>query len=458
MACLVQMGDCMRDSYNQMCPTQKAVGMYNLLLAARNVSSQVTRAVRFQENSILEVASSEVFYAKNQLSTLLTFLEQSDFDLGISYSYNGKSPMLVDPEEIVDEENLDFLFPEMERIDGFTIVRKVLIGREQYIYSALIDCLKAVLDKLMILVSDHKKLKRDPELIMARMEATERYFFKNVWPKEKAKLLSMIDDELKDETNVGKAEVQILRKYIRKLKDENETFCKKESLQHINEIRENREEVAMELVVGCIDLSFEDVMNHFQFRESIILLENRIKSIKLQAPCEAYQGKLFVNNAAYQVAKIIGRFFYNYVGFDKKVKAAFSCAAMMDVGMIIEDNNARLMAEFINNEWLGEKDGLVKDDDITKPLRKCAKRPFCTIDENNLRSFELKEFVRYKDSYSRAFSIINKVLVINKKLEKAAYLDEIHPAIEEIDIESSLSDDEKEVLKIINSDAGLKWG
>ena len=455
---LVNVGSCMNDSYNQMCPTQKAVGMYNMLLAARNVCSQVTRAVRFQEMSILDVASTKVMYARYQLATFLTSLEQSDCDLGISYSYNGKSPMLVDPEEIVDEENLDLLFPEMERTSGFENIRKFLIGRAKDLYFALVDCLKMVLDKLMILVSDHKKLKHDPELRMARMEAMERNFFKNVWPKEKAWLLGRIEDELRDEVNAGVTEVKILTKFMRKLKEENEAFSMKESLQHINEIRENREEVARELVVGCDDLSFEDVMSHLRYRESMKLLKDRIELIKLQAPCDAYQGRLFVNNAAYQVAKMLGRFFYNYVGFDKKVKAAFSCAAMMDAGMIIEENNARLMAEFINNEWLGENDGLVKDDDITKPLRKCAKRPFCTIDENNLRSFESKEFLRYKDSYWRAFSIINKVLVISENLEKAAYLDEIHPAIEDIDVESSLADDEKDVLKIINSDAGLKWG
>ena len=204
---LVNVGSCMNDSYNQMCPTQKAVGMYNMLLAARNVCSQVTRAVRFQEMSILDVASTKVMYARYQLATFLTSLEQSDCDLGISYSYNGKSPMLVDPEKIVDEENLDLLFPEMERTSGFENIRKFLIGRAKDLYFALVDCLKMVLEKLMILVSDHKRLKHDPELRMARMEAMERNFFKNVWPKEKAWLLGRIEDELRDEVNVGITEV-----------------------------------------------------------------------------------------------------------------------------------------------------------------------------------------------------------------------------------------------------------
>ena len=386
VACLVQMGDCMIDSYNQVCPTQKAVGMYNMLLAARNVCSQVTRAVRFQEMSILDVASTKVMYARYQLATFLTSLEQSDCDLGISYSYNGKSPMLVDPEEIVDEENLDLLFPEMERTSGFASTRKFLIGRAKDLYFALVDCLKLVLDKLMILVSDHKKLKHDPELRMARMEAMERNFFKNVWPKEKAWLLGRIEDELRDEVNAGITEVKILKKFMRKLKEENEAFSMKESLQHINEIRENREEVARELVVGCDDLSFEDVMSHLRYRESMKLLKDRIELIKLQAPCDAYQGKLFTSMAAYELAKMLCKAFYDYVGVDKKVKAAFICAAMTDFKLIIDDgSNTRLKVEFLNKELIGPNDKLLNKDDISKPLRSCTGKPFCCIDENNLR-------------------------------------------------------------------------
>ena len=311
----------------------------------------------------------------------------------------------------------------------------------------------------MILVSDHKKLKHDPELRMARMEAMERNFFKNVWPKEKAWLLGRIEDELRDEVNAGITEVKILKKFMRKLKEENEAFSMKESLQHINEIRENREEVARELVVGCDDLSFEDVMSHLRYRESMKLLKDRIELIKLQAPCDAYQGKLFTSMAAYELAKMLGKAFYNYVGFDKKRKAGFIYASFKDLKIIQDnENNARLMAEFINTEWLSDNDDDIKDDDITRPLRKCDGRPFCSLDEDNLRSYELKAFIKYKDLYWRSFSIINKVLAIGKNIEKASYLEEIHPVIDDIDIESFLSDEEKAILKLLKSDEGLKWG
>ena len=454
----VSLGMSMINSYEQICPSLKAVGMFELLLAARNMSCQVTRAVRLQEMSIPEVTRINLVETRGRLQNLLMYFEQSDCDAGITYRYNENSPILIDPEEIVDEENIDLCFPEQERSSKFANIRKFLIEDFDSLFKSLIDCVKGVIEKIEKLIRDRKNLMRDSDLRMARLEQMEQYFQKHLWPLQKEKLIGDIKWELSDDDNKGKTETQIIHAKIRNLKADHELNSPKATLRHINQIRDDREQVALAVTESRDNLSFEDVMNHFQFRESIILLENRIKSIKLLAPCNAYQGKLFVNNAAYQVAKMLGRFFYNYVGFDKKVKAAFSCAAMMDAGMIIEENNARLMAEFINNEWLGENDGLVKDDDITKPLRKCAKRPFCTIDENNLRSFESKEFLRYKDSYWRAFSIINKVLVISENLEKAAYLDEIHPAIEDIDVESSLADDEKDVLKIINSDAGLKWG
>ena len=101
---------------------------------------------------------------------------------------------------------------------------------------------------------------------------------------------------------------------------------------------------------------------------------------------------------------------------------------------------------------------VVKDDDLSKPLRKTNKHPFCTIDEDNLRMYELKEFNRYKDLYWRAFSIINKVLVVNQGLEIAPYLDELHPIIEENDVINYLTEDEKARIEYINSDVGLIWG
>lgn len=456
--CFVNLGKSMVDSYQHMYPSLKATGMFNLLLAARNMSSQVTRAVRLQKMSIPEVTRLNLVEIKGKLQNLITYFEQGDFDLEITYKYNEASAPLFDPDEIVAEENLDLAFPDAEKTKGFVSARKYLIENMGSVFQAVVDCTNSVIEKLEILICDWKIIRRNAEQRMTRMEAMEQFYLKHNWPEEKQILQHTIDWELKEEANKDKTDVQILQTMIRTLENDNETNCVKKLLKEINQHKLDREKVALLIAENRSKYSFDDVMAHLRYRESIKLLQNKIGTIKLLTPCDAYQGKLFVNNAAYQAGKMLGRFFYNYVGFDKKVKAAFSCAAMMDVGMIADENNARLMADFINNEWLGEKDSMIKDDDITKPLRKCAKHRFCTIDENNLRSFELKEFERYKDLYWRAFSIINKVLVISDDLEKVSYLNEIHPAIDEIDVESYLSDEEKTILNLINSDGGLKWG
>lgn len=455
----VSLGMSMINSYEQICPSLKAVGMFELLLAARNMSCQVTRAVRLQEMSIPEVTRINLVETRGRLQNLLMYFEQSDCDAGITYRYNENSPILIDPDEIVDEENIDLCFPEYERSSKFTNVRKFLIEDFDSLFKSLIDCVNGVIEKIEKLIRDRKNLMRDSDLRMARLEQMEQYFQKHLWPLQKEKLIGDIKWELSDDDNKGKTETQIIQAKIRILKADHELNSSKATLRHINQIRDDREQVALAVTESRDNLSFEDVMNHFQFRESIILLENRIKSIKLLAPCNAYQGKLFTSMAAYELAKMLGKAFYNYVGFDKKRKAGFIYASFKDLKIIQDnENNARLMAEFVNTEWLSDNDDDIKDDDITRPLRKCDGRPFCSLDEDNLRSYELKAFIKYKDLYWRSFSIINKVLAIGKNIEKASYLEEIHPVIDDIDIESFLSDEEKAVLKLLKSDEGLKWG
>lgn len=448
----VSLGMSMINSYEQICPSLKAVGMFELLLAARNMSCQVTRAVRLQEMSIPEVTRINLVETRGRLQNLLMYFEQSDCDAGITYRYNENSPILIDPEEIVDEENIDLCFPERERSTRFANIRKFLIEDFDSLFKSLIDCVKGVIEKIEKLIRDRKNLMRDSELRMTRLEQMEQYFQKHLWPLQKEKLIGDIKWELSDDDNKGKTETQIIQAKIRILKADHELNSSKATLRHINQIRDDREQVALAVTESRDNLSFEDVMNHFQFRESIILLENRIKSIKLLAPCNAYQGKLFTSMAAYELAKMLGKAFYNYVGFDKKVKAAFVCAALMDTGLMHDEGvNSTLMIDYVNNELLGEKDDLINKDAINKPLRKCCGRRFCTIDENDLRDFTADEFKKYKELYWRAFSIINKVLGIGAKIEKADYLDEIHPIIDENDVINYLSEEELESLKLISS-------
>ena len=90
-------------------------------------------------------------------------------------------------------------------------------------------------------------------------------------------------------------------------------------------------------------------------------------------------------------------------------------------------------------------------------LRKCSGKPFCTIDEDNLRDFTKDEFAKYKDLYWRSFSIINKVIGVGDKMVKAAYLDELHEVIEETDVFSYLNDDEMTRLNLLSSVIKQKW-
>ena len=455
----VTIGMSINHTYSQLWPSEQGNMMFGLVMAARRLSMQVIQAVRLQQSSLSDVTGLDLVETRGQLLSLITYLEQGDFDLDISYSYSENSRPLFDPTEIVEEENLDNLFPEKERTTGLTNARIQLIASAKDHYAELIECVKGIVEKIEKLIDDSKKLRRNPELRMARMEAMEQYYLKYLWPQDMRLIEARVKGELIDEENKGKTPVQIIQSIIRNLESDNERNCDKKLLQYINQHRNDKAEVAKTAVEKRDGLSFDDMMAHFQYRESRRLLEIKIKRIALLAPCQEYQGKLFTNNAAYKLAKLLGKAFYNYVGFDKKIKAAFIYAALKDVHLVLDNgNNARLMAEFINNEWLNENDDLIKDDDITRPLRNCDGRPFCTIDENNLRSYKLREFNRYKEPYWRAFSIINKVLVINQTLECAPYLDELHPYIDETDVIDYLMEDEKAKINYINSDAGLIWG
>ena len=455
----VTIGMSVNHSYSQLWPSEQGNMMFGLIMAARRLSMQVIQAVRLQEMSLSDVTGLHLVETRGQLLSLITYLEQGDCDLDISYCYSENSRPLFDPSEIIEEENLNNFFPEKERTKGLIDARKQLISTAPDHFAELIECLNGIIEKIEKLIDDFKKLRRDPELRMVRLEAMEKYYLKYYWPQDKKLIEAMVEGELIDEDNKGKSPAQILQGIIRNLESDNERNCNNKLLQYINQQRDDKEIVAKTAVDNRDELSFDDMMAHLQYRESRRLVEIKIRKLSLLAPCQAYQGKLFANNAAYELARLLGKSFYNYIGFDKKVKAAFIYAALKDVQLVQDNgNNARLMADFINNEWLNENDDLIKDDDITRPLRNCDGRPFCTIDENNLRSYKLREFNRYKEPYWRAFSIINKVLVINQTLECAPYLDELHPIIDEEDVVNYLKEDEKAKINYINSDAGLIWG
>lgn len=428
----VNAGMSLNSSYSMLWPTERAMAMYGLLLAGRRLGDMMAQAVRKQECSTVDVTGLDLVEVRGQLMNLMAYLEHGDCDMQISYSYSEGSMPIYVPSEIVDEENLDFKFPERERTQAYANARTLLITKANNHYREVLACVKGIIGQLERLIDDAKNLRRNPDLRAERTAAMEAYYTKRLWPKHKEQLEARIDAELKDDDNKGLTPTKIIKAMIKDMEADYER---------------NRDEQ-----------TFDGVMRLMQHRQSIKYLETRIVAIAMKAPCDAYEGKLFTSKAAYELAKLMGKAFYNYVGFDKKIKSCFICAAMMDFNLMQKDcNNTRLVVEFINNELLGDKDDKVNKDAIIKPLRKCSGKPFCTIDEDNLRDFTKDEFAKYKDLYWRSFSIINKVIGVGDKMVKAAYLDELHEVIEETDVFSYLNDDEMTRLNLLSSVIKQKW-
>ncbi len=428
----VNAGMSLNSSYSMLWPTERAMAMYSLLLAGRRLSDMMARAVRKQEYSTVDVTGLDLVEARGQMMNLMSYLEHGDCDLQISYSYSEGSMPIYVPSEIVDEENLDFKFPESERGQAYANARSLLITKANNHYQEVLACIKAIIAQMERLIDDAKNLRRNPDLRAERMAAMEVYYTKRLWPKHKEELEARIDAELKDAENGTLTPTQIIKAMIKDMEADYE---------HNHD-----------------DQTFEGMIRLMRHKQSIKYLETRIVAIAMKAPCDAYEGKLFTNKASYELAKLMGKAFYNYVGFDKKIKSSFICAAMMDFKMMQKDcNNTRLVVEFINNELLGDKDDKINKDAIIKPLRKCSGKPFCTIDEDNLRDFTKEEFSKYKDLYWRSFSIINKVIGVGDKMTKAAYLDEIHEVIEEKDVFDYLNDDEMTRLELLSSVIKQRW-
>lgn len=428
----VNAGMSINHAYSMLWPTERAMAMYGLLLAGRRLNDMMAQAVRKQECSTVDVTGLDQVEVRGQLMNLMAYLEHGDCDMQISYSYSEGSMPIYVPSEIVDEENLDFKFPERERTQAYANARTLLITKANNHYREVLACVKGIIVQLERLIDDAKNLRRNPDLRAERTAAMEAYYTKRLWPKHKEQLEARIDAELKDDDNKGLSPTKIIKAMIKDMEADYER---------------NRDEQ-----------TFDGMMRLMQHRQSIKYLETRIVAIAMKAPCDAYEGKLFTSKAAYELAKLMGKAFYNYVGFDKKIKSCFICAAMMDFNLMQKDcNNTRLVVEFINNELLGDKDDKVNKDAIIKPLRKCSGKPFCTIDEDNLRDFTKDEFAKYKDLYWRSFSIINKVIGVGDKMVKAAYLDELHEVIEETDVFSYLNVDEMTRLNLLSSVIKQKW-
>lgn len=443
----VSLGEVLNVSYSKLWPTERGMLMYSLLMAGRRLGSLMAEAHRLQEKFITDVTGLELIEARGRLMNLMSYLDQGECDLDIAYSPSEHSEPIFDPGEIVSEENLGNLFPAKEQSRDYVNARRLLIESSRINYAELDECIKKVNGRIDDLLADAKSLKRNKEQRVARYEAMENHYMKTLWREDREQLIVRVRGELQDEDNKGKDEMQIMQALHQDILSEYTVGNDNKTLALINMNRSDKEACAKLMAEGRDSLSCYDMMDHFRFRESDKLLANHMNSRNLLMPCEEYQGKLFCNKAAYEFAKLIHCAIAAYVGFDKKLNAAFLFAAMRDLGLIFdEENNATLMADFIKDEY-GED---TSADTITKPLRKCAGKKFCMLDENNTRDFTTKEMEKYKDPYWRCFSIINKVLDIGD-LECADYLRELHPTIAANDVFDELDENDKKRLYFLAS-------
>lgn len=443
----VSLGEVLNVSYSKLWPTERGMLMYSLLMAGRRLGSLMAEAHRLQEKFIPDVTGLNLIEARGRLMNLMSYLDQGEFDLDIAYSPSENSEAIFDPGEIVSEENLGNLFPAKEQSRDYVNARRLMIESSSINYAELDECIKKVNGRIDDLLVDAKSLKRNKEQRIARYEAMENHYMKTQWREDREQLIIRVRGELQDEDNKGKDEMQIMQALHQDILSEYTVGNDNKTLAFINMNRSDKETCAKLMAEGRDSLSCYDMMNHFRFRESDKLLTNHMNSRNLLMPCEEYQGKLFCNKASYEFAKLIHCAITAYVGFDKKLNAAFLFAAMRDLGLIFdEENNATLMADFIRDEYKAD----TSSDTITKPLRKCSGRRFCTIDENNTRDFTVRELEKYKEPYWRCFSIINKVLDLDLT-DCADYLHELHPTIAANDVFSELDEESKKRLYFLSS-------
>ena len=443
----VNLGKVLNLSYSKLWPSEQGTLMYSLLMAVRRLSKEIAQIHKLQELFIPDVTGLELIEVRGELLSLMSYLEQGDCDLDIAYKYNENSNPIYDPDEIVSEENIDYLFPAKEQGKDYVTARKLMIGTSTKNYTELIECLGGVVEIIDSLLKDAKNLKRNEEIRNKRYGAMENYYMRNCWEQDREQLIARVKGELLDEDNQGKDEIQILQVLLQDIYADYIEGNTNKTMAYINMFRNDKEEVARLLAEERGKISYDDVLLHFRFRESDKLISNHMASRALLEPCQEYQGKLFTNKAAFEFAKIIKEAVALYVGFDNKINAAFLFYAMRDLGMVyVEENNATLMSDFMRDVYNVE----ISADTITKPLRKTDGQAFCMIDENNLRSFKGREFARYKEPYWLCYSIINKELDI-KEVSCADYLKTLHPTIAAKDVFEKLEEGDRKRLYFLSS-------
>ena len=207
----VNLGKVLNLSYSKLWPSEQGTLMYSLLMAARRLSKEIAQIHKLQELFIPDVTGLELIEVRGELLSLMSYLEQGDCDLDIAYKYNENTNPIYDPDEIVLEENIDYLFPAREQGKDYVTARKLMIGTSTKNYAELIECLGGVVEIIDSLLKDAKNLKRNEDIRNKRYGAMENYYMRNCWEQDREQLIARVKGELLDEDNKGKDEIQILQ-------------------------------------------------------------------------------------------------------------------------------------------------------------------------------------------------------------------------------------------------------
>ncbi len=439
----IGLGNVLKSTYPSLYPSEQGMMIYALLVAGRRLSALVKEVLTWQERFINNVTSIDWVEKRRDLLAIMDYLKQFNCDISISMRREG-GELIFESEKIVERENLNYWFPPKENATDYVKTRRLMINSSEGNYSELKNEIDTIDGRIDELLNDARKLSRDEAARMERLKVMRSYYKKELWEQDRASLVNRVKGELRDSENDGKSEKEILQSLLQDIVSEHTLGNNNRDLGYLNQQRDSDNKVALVMSDKRALLAVDDVFDHFKFVESEKLLKDYIESRVLKEECSEYEGRLFVNKASLEFMQMVGNIIEHYIDFQPKQNAAFIFAALREVGFV--KNNATLMAVFFSDEYHED----ITSDNITKPLRCCDTKDFCILDENNLASFTIAQFKKYKEVYWRCQSIIIKLLGVNRP-PCADYLSQLHPNIEEDDLFVLLNDAQQRRLKLISS-------
>lgn len=436
----VGLGNVLKDSYKSLYPSEKGVMIYGLLVAARRLESLFKDAEKIQKQFLINVTGVDLVDVRNGLLGVIGHLKQSDCDMGISMLRDNDEP-LFDSERIVERENYTMKFPTKENDSGYTRARRLMIEDSRSHFEELDSIVKNIDNLIDNLQDDEKRIKHDKSLMVERLNKTRGFYREKRWNKRVELLINRAKGELKDKDNKRETKIEIIQSLLHDIVLKNTIGNDNAELAYINQRRGNDEKLAAAIVERRDKLTYEDMMMHFDFVESELWLTDYIETEQLREACSDYDGKLFATKAAKEFTTLIKPAVKQWVDFSRKINIALFYAALKDYGVVKKDEqNATLMAQYIKDVY-GED---VSSDSITRPLRKCLGKSFCTFDDHKHGDFTDKEFEKYKDTYHRLSTILWWVL--DRDMPHSDIFDILYQGITHEAIVESLDKEQWEIL------------